>query len=283
MYNEGTIYNGENSSLAPQDKKQDNRRQLLGNAGIGMAAGIGLGAVAPHIASAAEQYMTSGETTETADTEHPAWTDGQVAVATSVDDSMTFAEAFSAARAEVGSGGVFEWRGNIYNTYTKTEWDSRSASERAEYGSHMHCGSHDIATNHHTGNTHGHGASHTNDTAHHDEGSHDTQQGSMAQKGYADDSADEVEVLGVVHDDNTGYTYAGVNIDGQDVVLIDVDNDHNADYAAVDADGDGEIGTGEVASLDGLDVPMPGAMDGGDYMQGGYETPMDYTTDASYV
>ena len=35
--------------------------------------------------------------------------------------SLSFRQAFDAARAELGPGGVFRWHGNIYNTYTADE------------------------------------------------------------------------------------------------------------------------------------------------------------------
>lgn len=59
--------------------------------------------------------------------------DGQVSLAESVDDSMSFAEAFSSARQEVGAGGVFVWKGQLYNTYTAEEWEELSADEKDEF------------------------------------------------------------------------------------------------------------------------------------------------------
>lgn len=51
-----------------------------------------------------------------------------------VNNEMSFNEAFETARNQVGGGGgVFEWNGNIYNTYLKEEWENMSASERTEY------------------------------------------------------------------------------------------------------------------------------------------------------
>lgn len=43
-------------------------------------------------------------------------------VATGVHDSMSFADAYAAARQEVGSGGVFAWHGDVFNTYNTAEW-----------------------------------------------------------------------------------------------------------------------------------------------------------------
>ena len=63
--------------------------------------------------------------------------DGDVAVAESINDEMSFTEAFATARAEVGPGSAFMWRGNIYGTYTAEEWNDMSAEEKAEFGSNF--------------------------------------------------------------------------------------------------------------------------------------------------
>ena len=47
-----------------------------------------------------------------------------------VNDDMSFGEAFAAARAEVGPGGVFHWHGGIYNTYTVDEWNAMSVDQK---------------------------------------------------------------------------------------------------------------------------------------------------------
>lgn len=47
-----------------------------------------------------------------------------------VSDDLSFAKAFTAAREEVGPGGVFTWRGHIYNTYTESEWKAMTAEDR---------------------------------------------------------------------------------------------------------------------------------------------------------
>lgn len=50
-----------------------------------------------------------------------------------VDDSMTFKDAFAVARDEVGPGGVFEWHGKTYSTYTSAEWQSMDHDDRIAY------------------------------------------------------------------------------------------------------------------------------------------------------
>lgn len=50
-----------------------------------------------------------------------------------VADSMSFGEAFAAARAEVGPGGVFYWHGGVYGTYYANEWDAMTAEDKQEF------------------------------------------------------------------------------------------------------------------------------------------------------
>jgi hypothetical protein len=54
-------------------------------------------------------------------------------VASSVSGAGSFAKAFSAARHEVGPGGVFRWNGNVYSTYTSEEWAKLSPEQQAEF------------------------------------------------------------------------------------------------------------------------------------------------------
>ncbi len=68
---------------------------------------------------------------------HPVWIDATVPVAYSPNDAMSFSHAFAAARAEVGPGGCFAWRGGIYGTYYYDEWHNMSSAEKALYASHF--------------------------------------------------------------------------------------------------------------------------------------------------
>ena len=56
-----------------------------------------------------------------------------MAVASEVNDSLSFSEAFAAARQETGPGGLFVWHGNTYGTYYKNEWDAMSQEEQDQY------------------------------------------------------------------------------------------------------------------------------------------------------
>ena len=66
-------------------------------------------------------------------------TDEGVRVA-QVNDDASFSEAFADARAQVGAGGVFEWRGHVYGTYYEEEWDNMTPEQRAQYQSKIDYG-----------------------------------------------------------------------------------------------------------------------------------------------
>lgn len=120
------------------------------SASVGAGAGILLGTVASFATTTAMADDGSGAETEgvfdgnaaTGGESQPAWADDEVAVATSVNDDMSFSEAFAAARAEVGAGGAFEWRGGVYGTFTADEWNNMSVEERAEYNDHFSWNNH---------------------------------------------------------------------------------------------------------------------------------------------
>ena len=54
-----------------------------------------------------------------------------------IHNEMSFGEAFAAARAEVGPGGVFIWHGGIYNTYTADEWNAMTPQQKNDFAHHV--------------------------------------------------------------------------------------------------------------------------------------------------
>lgn len=160
---------------------------------------------------------------------HPELVDDQVNVATTVNDDMAFGEAFSAARAEVGPGGVFEWHGQIYGTYTAGEWNGMTADERAAFNGHF-------AWN---------------------RGSHAAKEevrpaGNAPREAVADDGPvkeSDVEVIGVVHDDVADANFGLVEVDGLQVVLVDIDNDEVFDAMVADVNGNGVIEDEEIVDI----------------------------------
>lgn len=288
MNNEDTIYDENVSTKSQNSKPADNGsysdknnagvdnhmaskssgKSVWGKVAAGAGAGIVLGAATTVLSSSSEPVEAQQEI------QHPEWTDGEVPVATSVNDDMSFTDAFNAAREEVGSGGVFEWHGYIYSTYTDDEWNSMSESEREEYGSHFNWtpeDSDDVT------------ASVASDVDTDDvevtvDGPADEP---YAQEDVADvepaggndphlvDASDvvdvddpEVEVLGVIHDDETGANIGGMLVGDQQVVLVDVDNDQAFDVMVADVDNNGTITDNEVIDISahGITVDQLGGL-----------------------
>lgn len=288
MNNEDTIYDENVSTKSQNSKPADNGsysdknnagvdnhmaskssgKSVWGKVAAGAGAGIVLGAATTVLSSSSEPVEAQQEI------QHPEWTDGEVPVATSVNDDMSFTDAFNAAREEVGSGGVFEWHGYIYSTYTDDEWNSMSEAEREEYGSHFNWtpeDSDDVT------------ASVASDV--------DTDDVEVTVDGPADepyaqedvaevepaggndphlvDASDvvdvddpEVEVLGVIHDDETGANIGGMLVGDQQVVLVDVDNDQAFDVMVADVDNNGTITDNEVIDISahGITVDQLGGL-----------------------
>lgn len=288
MNNEDTIYDENVSTKSQNSKPADNGsysdknnagvdnhmaskssgKSVWGKVAAGAGAGIVLGAATTVLSSSSEPVEAQQEI------QHPEWTDGEVPVATSVNDDMSFTDAFNAAREEVGSGGVFEWHGYIYSTFTDEEWNSMSEAEREEYGSHFNWTpeeSDDIT------------ASVASDVDADDvevtvDGPADEPN---AQEDVADvepagdddpylmDASDvvdvedpEVEVLGVIHDDESGANIGGMLVGDQQVVLVDVDNDQAFDVMVADVDNNGTITDNEVIDISshGITVDQLGGL-----------------------
>lgn len=109
------------------------QKKLLQDASFGIG-GVALGALAMSLMGAGEAAESGGnghagggaEAIEIEIFPEAPFCDG-------VSDDMSFSEAFSFARKEVGPGGFFEWNGNTYNTYYKEEWDAMTEEDKADF------------------------------------------------------------------------------------------------------------------------------------------------------
>ena len=206
---------------------------------------------------------------------NPEWVDDDIAVATTVNDDMSFGEAFAAARTEVGPGGCFEWHGNVYGTYTADEWNNMTAEERADWSDHFswnhidhsqsNVAQHSTTAHHSSSNATAQATTNDDDievvSVNHTENNDiaQNQQNNVHQTSNEveiQSAEPEIEILGVVHDDETNANIGGMTIDGQDVILIDVDNDLNFDYMAADANGDGQIDQNELVDIQGQNLTV---------------------------
>lgn len=269
------------SQPAQPIKKGPKVGRILG----GAAAGVALGAAATVLSSGTPVDGAEANGGE----EVPTWSDGEVPVAHGVNDDMSFTEAFNTARTEVGPGGAFEWHGNIYHTYNKTEWDNMSAEDKAAFGQHFSWTGSATAQNdevevvnvhtahHTTGHTTGHAtAQTTGHTAGHATAQTETAQVQPVAQGPQGDEPNyitgnqgpqpqpvasnephtvseesDVQILGVSHDDETGYTFAQLSVDNHDAIMVDINGDHEFDVLAVDFNDNGKLDDNEYADISG--------------------------------
>ena len=179
----------------------------------------------------------------------PSWAEGDIQVAERVEEIMSFSQAFAAARAEVGPGGAFEWHGNVYGTYTADEWNNMTPAEKAEFNGHFNWNNVESV-------------SHGGDTGSTTYGNENLEVVSVVDSPFATetvttieivdaDPQPEIEVLGVVHDPETGANIGGITVDGQEVFLVDVNGDLEFDIVASDLNNNGQLDEGEAYDIHG--------------------------------
>lgn len=201
--------------------------------------GILMGAGAMHVAQNVDLSTSANEETE------------QLAVAKTHDD-LSFREAFDAARAEMGPGGVFRWHGNLYNTYTADEWQAMSESEKDEFAERIapEVSPADIDTDLVAANEE------VEDTENADvvvaEESNDDANLTAANDQPLESGDDDVRVVGfgeVTLDNGRNVTVQEIDVNGQRVAVIDLDQDGEADIAMSDLNNNREMDDGEVIDL----------------------------------
>lgn len=290
----------ETESSNNRNSERGNKQPMWKKVAVGTGSGVLLGAAATLFSASAPLDHTEGSETEL---QHPDWTDGEVSVASSVSDELSFSEAFAAARNEVGSGGVFEWHGNIYSTFNEEEWNGMTAEQRDEYGSHFSW--HSEATHNSANTSHSSNASDAAPAA--DEvqviAANNNEQASQSYEATNEDvevsdvppaenneevaivNADpEVEILGVVHDDESGANIGGVVVDGQEVVLIDVDGDSTFDVMGSDVNSDQQLSQNEFVDISGQNITvndLGGISNSDDSLYASNDNEIDYANDAA--
>lgn len=207
---------------------------------IGGLAGMIAGRQTARDVVAEAMSETPAETTETT-----AAVATDVKVATSVTDDMTFAEAFAAARQEVGAGGAFEWRGTVYGTYYANEWDAMSSEEQAQFSASaigsaaQNDAQHATTTSSATEDNNVHTANHTS-----------ASEPSATAEPAASDEAD-VQVVDVMtqNEDGTLVTYTQAYVNGDAVIFAEVDGDDIVDVMITDANNNNEFDQEDVFDI----------------------------------
>lgn len=210
-----------------------------------------------------------------------------------VDDSLSFAEAFAQARAEVGPGGVFHWHGGVFNTYTEAEWDSMSAADRSDFAQHVapevhhHTPQNDMAQN----DTH----KQDPDSQSIDDGGEiivepgpepEGPEGETIQvnNGGGEEPTYDVHFLGVQNIENENGSqmnvgYAVINNEG--VAFVDMDGDEMFDVLVSDQNQNGEFEREEEVDISEANMSVSDFMDNAiaqGHSEDGYFNPDPSTT-----
>ena len=196
---------------------------ISGVTGILMGAGA-MKAMQPTVAGESENNVGQTETAEAA----------------SQYDNLSFREAFDAARAEMGAGGVFRWHGNIYNTYTAEEWNAKTAKEQDDFAEQVgaEISAEDVDTDVNIV---------SNDNVNGNEVAVSEQAAETTEN-----ADDDVRVLGygdVTLDNGRTVTVEELEVNGQRIAVIDVDRDGEADLAMTDMNHNQQMDEGEVIDL----------------------------------
>lgn len=244
--NDETTYQAQSQIGTEKKESVKSSWQKVTIAGV---TGIMMGAGAMHVgdAYATEDSAVSndGDTLTQPATSHTAENGVRVA---EVDQNLSFGEAFAAARAEVGAGGVFHWHGRTYNTFTENEWDGMSDAEHHQFAQQV---APEIQANE-IPSEHGHSIAQHHE-AHHDQQDDVSPQVRQVSNGQEEEQNEpEVHFLGVDQVQTEGGQTINVGhmtIAQEEVALVDMDNDMIFDVAVSDRNHNEQIDEGEVIDI----------------------------------
>ena len=171
------------------------------------------------------------------------------------DGSLSFRQAFDAARAELGPGGVFRWHGNIYNTYTADEWNAMSHAEKQQFAERVNIEipASQMKDDQLAGTETDDPDVTVIDTPHVSLNDNRVFVGTVNVDSTPDSSDDDgVRVLGygpVQLENGQVIDVQELDMNGQRVAIIDVDRDGEPDYALSDANQNRQLDEGEVIDL----------------------------------
>lgn len=245
-FNESTELQG-----APKTHKEETSSHLWQSVLVGGVPGILIGAgVTSAIAKQPEEAETAAETTDEMSTDAQGAV-AEIQVAVSVNDDMSFSEAFATARNEVGPGGAFVWHGHVYGTYRgdDPEWQEMTDEERTEHSQTV------IAQVHPTPYTP------TENEPEIVPVQEDADAPATASEDATDNQNDEVDVhiVDIVQgqaEDGTIVTAGVGQIDGHYAEFVDSDGDGEVDTVLLDSNDNQILDEGEVHSVPGIGITV---------------------------
>ncbi|MBR5728610.1 MAG: hypothetical protein IKX61_00160 [Prevotella sp.] len=236
---------------------------------LGGVSGILMGAGLPYAGQTLANVFDSNDVD--GGNSHSHTTDNGLNVA-DVNQNLSFGQAFAAARAEVGPGGVFHWHGGIYNTFTADEWNTMSVEQKHDFAQQVKPEvSVDEISTPTDANTHVIVEHHV---YHHDSHPvnevHQVEEIAVHDQQIADTDDSDVHIV--------GYT----NVQGHLTVGVDMDGDNQADVAIIDVDDNQVVSDPDlVVDRDGNYATIGELVNGNDpNMDASNETP-DFSEDNS--
>lgn len=304
----------------PQQKKSSAGPAIAAGAGgfvVGAAAGAGT-AMAANSAGDDNLYDHSGVSEQATDAlinnTNIINTGGAQYTASS---GQSFADAFAAARRQLGPGGVFEWHGKLYGTYYESEWNNMSNADRQAYWARVsgmsaghnsdlnyaHNTSHDVHYYHDTvyvGQPDVHVHNHNympenNPEIHiHNEPGGDNPYDYYNQPGelHAQQPVNnEVHVIGtdtVQNENGDIMNLAVLESGGEHALVVDLDNSGYMDILAYDENHNDNFEDHEIHDISDQnisfhDLQQAEAADHGDYLNTASDDMPDYINDADSV
>lgn len=260
--NEQTVMNEECAESNEQDasvevapaKKNSGWKSVT----ISGVAGVMLGSASTLFAHEKLEEQQNNEESQGEDvtgqgtnTPHAEATHSDIHMASSVNDDMSFSEAFAAARHEVGAGGAFVWHGGVYGTYYGNEWNQLSPEEQQAFTANA------MGTHHQTAATTG--QSHTDvhsvastDTPNHDDVSATSNVHTTTHETPHSTDDPEIQVLGVeenvVLEDGSVVNLGFAEVGGHAAMFIDSDDNSLFDQVIIDVNNNQEIDEQDIIS-----------------------------------
>lgn len=266
------------------DETPNKNRTTWKKVAIGGASGILLGAGALYAVNA-----MAGESDADAANQANGTTGAKAAGSTvaTVNDNMSFDEAFQAARAQVGAGGVFEWHGGVYGTYTTDEWNAMSEQEKAEFTQTA------MANVHPQDQQSNHTAVHQNDVEVHHEVVYERE---VVRDGTPESSAhtekktlDNGQATATRNDepfikgDNDVHVVGQTTVQGHEAVALDLNSNGEADVVVIDVNDNRQLDNDDVlvfrdgSVMTGGELAQANAAQESGNATAGTETQPDYT------
>ena len=254
--NEETIIEKRPSINGQQENRQEGSAwkqvTLGGVSGILMGAGM----MYAGQAMAKEQEPEEPQQVEAPEADKTSHTLENGLKVAAVSDDLSFGEAFTQARAEVGPGGVFHWHGGIYNTYSANEWNAMTVAQKHDFAQQVQpeikpyelstptdANTH-VVVEHHVYHHHEESKPTETETLHQTTTETDDVKLVEQQIACNFDMGDDVHIVGYANSD--GHLVVGYDTtnDGQpDVAIIDMDNNFQPSDADIIMDREGNMAT----------------------------------------